>query len=191
MLNDGLFFLLNTIFGLFIVALLLRFYFQLMRVPYRNPLSPFLIALTDFLVRPARRLIPGLWGLDFATLLLALLIEFLVLAATLWIDGIAPHPYTPATLLVLLLLAAVGLLKQSIHIFMLVLIIQAILSWVNPYSPISEALNSLSRPFLVFFRKRIPRIGNVDISPLIVLILFQFALTAPVAWIDSVLYGML
>ncbi|HQT26313.1 MAG TPA: YggT family protein, partial [Burkholderiales bacterium] len=185
MLNQGLFFILNTVFGLFIVALLLRFYLQLMRAPYRNPLSHFLISLTDFLVRPARRLIPGLWGLDLATLLLAWIIEFFVLAAIFWLNGIAPHPYTPLTLFVLLLLSAVGLLKHSIHIFMLILIIQAVLSWVNPYSQISEVLNSLSRPFLIFFRRRIPLIGNVDISPLIALILFQFILAVPVAWIDS------
>ena len=96
------------------------------------------------------------------------------------------HQRRPA----LLLLSATGLLKQSIHIFMLVLIVQAVLSWVNPYSPISGVLDSLSRPFLIFFRRRIPLIGNVDISPLIVLILLQFILAVPVAWIDSLLYGM-
>ncbi len=190
MLNQGLFFILNTVFGLFIIALLLRFYLQLFRAPYRNPLSHFLISLTDFLVRPARKIIPGLWGLDLATLLLAWIIEFLVLAAILWINGIAPHPYTPISLLVILLLSLMGLLKHSIHIFMLVLIVQAVLSWVNPYSPISGVLDSLSRPFLIFFRRRIPLIGNVDISPLIVLILLQFILAVPVAWIDSLLYGM-
>lgn len=191
MLNQGMLFLLDTVFGLFIVALLLRFYLQLMRAPYGNPLSPFLIALTDFLVRPARRIIPGLWGLDLATLLLAWVIEFFVLAATLWLNGMAPHPYTPSTFLVLLLLSATGLLKQSIHIFMLVLIIQAVLSWVNPYTPLSGVLNSLSSPFLTFFRRRLPPVGNVDLSPLFVLILFQLVLTIPLAWMESILYGML
>ncbi|MHB1301049.1 MAG: YggT family protein [Burkholderiales bacterium] len=191
MLNQGMLFLLDTVFGLFIVALLLRFYLQLMRAPYGNPLSPFLIALTDFLVRPARRIIPGLWGLDLATLLLAWVIEFFVLAATLWLNGMAPHPYTPSTFLVLLLLSATGLLKQSIHIFMLVLIIQAVLSWVNPYTPLSGVLNSLSSPFLTFFRRRLPPVGNVDLSPLFVLILFQLVLTIPLAWVESILYGML
>lgn len=191
MLNQGMLFLLDTVFGLFIVALLLRFYLQLMRAPYGNPLSPFLIALTDFLVRPARRIIPGLWGLDLATLLLAWVIEFFVLAATLWLNGMAPHPYTPSTFLVLLLLSATGLLKQSLHIFMLVLIIQAVLSWVNPYTPISGVLNSLSSPFLTFFRRRLPPVGNVDLSPLFVLILFQLVLTIPLAWVESILYGML
>ncbi|MHB1099746.1 MAG: YggT family protein [Burkholderiales bacterium] len=191
MLNQGMLFLLDTVFGLFIIALLLRFYLQLMRAPYGNPLSPFLIALTDFLVRPTRRIVPGLWGLDLATLLLAWVIEFFVLAATLWLNGMAPHPYTPATFLVLLLLSATELLKQSIHIFMLVLIIQAVLSWVNPYTPISGVLNSLSKPFLNFFQRKLPPVGNVDLSPLFVLILFQLVLTIPVAWMESILYGML
>lgn len=191
MLNQGMLFILDTVFGLFIVALLLRFYLQVFRAPYRNPLSPFLISLTDFLVRPARRIIPGLWGLDLATILLAFAIEFVVLAATLWINGMAPHPYTPFSILVLLLLSLVGILKQSLHIFMLVLIVQAVLSWVNPYTPLSDVLNSLSRPFLIFFRRRIPPVGNVDLSPLIVLIIFQLILTVPIAWLDSVLFGML
>lgn len=191
MLNQGMLLILDTVFGLFIIALLLRFYLQLMRAPYGNPLTPFLIALTDFLVRPVRRIVPGLFGLDLATLLLAWLIEFFVLSMTLWLNGMAPHPYTPATVVVLFLLSATGLLKQSIHIFMVVLIIQAIMSWVNPYSPIASVLNSLSRPFLIFFQRRIPSVGNVDLSPLIVLFIFQLVLTIPVAWMESVLYGML
>jgi YggT family protein len=191
MLNQGMLFTLDTVFGLFIIALLLRFYLQLMRAPYGNPLTPFLIALTDFLVRPVRRVIPGLFGLDLATLLLAWLIEFFVLSMTLWLNGMAPHPYTPATVAVLFLLSATGLLKQSIHIFMVALIIQAIMSWVNPYSPIASVLNSLSRPFLIFFQRRIPAVGNVDLSPLIVLFIFQLILTIPVAWMESILYGML
>ncbi len=191
MLNQGALFLLDTVFGLFIIALLLRFYLQLMRIPYRNPLSPFLIALTDFLVRPARRIIPGLWGLDLATLLLAWVIELFVLSTTLWLNGMAPHPFTPGTVMVLCLLSTTGLLKQSMHIFMLVLIIQAVLSWVSPYTPIFQVLNSLSRPFLIFFQKRIPTVGNVDLSPFIVLIVFQLILTIPLTWIESILYGML
>ena len=63
MLSGALIFLVQTVFGLFVVALLLRFYLQLVRAPYRNPLSDFLHALTDFMVRPARRIVPGLWGL--------------------------------------------------------------------------------------------------------------------------------
>ena len=191
MLNQGALFLLDTVFGLFIIALLLRFYLQLFRAPYGNPLSPFIIAITDFVVKPTRKIVPGLLGLDLSTLLLAWVLEFFVLSMTLWLNGMAPHPYTPATFVVLFMLSATGLIKQSIHIFMFVIIVQAILSWVNPYSPVSGVLNSLARPFLSFFSRRIPPVGNVDLSPLIVLILFQLVLTIPVAWLESVLYSML
>jgi len=62
MFTNALLYLVNTVFGLFVVALLLRFYLQWVRAPYRNPLTQFLQALTDFIVKPARRVIPGLWG---------------------------------------------------------------------------------------------------------------------------------
>ena len=65
MLNQMFIFLLDTFLGLFSLVLLLRFYMQLLRAPHRNPLSQFLIAITDFLVRPARRVIPGFGGIDF------------------------------------------------------------------------------------------------------------------------------
>ena len=74
MLNQILTFLLDTLLGLFSLVLLLRFYMQLLRAPFRNPLTQFLIALTDFIVRPARRVIPGLRGMDLSTLLLAWLV---------------------------------------------------------------------------------------------------------------------
>ena len=191
MLNQGALFLLDTLFGLFIIALLLRFYLQLFRAPYGNPLSPFVIAITDFVVKPTRKVVPGFLGLDLSTLLLAWLLEFFVLSMTLWLNGMAPHPYTPATFVVLFMLSATGLVKQSIHIFMFVLIVQAVLSWVNPYSPVSGVLNSLARPFLSFFQRRLPPVGNVDLSPFFALIIFQLLLTIPVAWLESVLYGML
>ena len=87
MLSNALIFLVNTVFGLVVVALLLRFYLQWARASYRNPLSEFLQALTDFMVRPARRLIPGLWGLDLATLALAWLIQLVEILVVLQIKG--------------------------------------------------------------------------------------------------------
>ncbi len=191
MLSQGASLILDSISGLFIVALLLRFYLQLFRAPYGNPLSPFLIALTDFIVRPTRRVIPGLWGLDLATLILAFLVKAISISISLWVSGIAPHPFGSSTYLAILLLSVTGLMKQSVHIFMVVIIVQAILSWVNPYAPIAPVLNSLSRPFLDFFRKRIPPVGNVDLSPIIVIFLMQLVLTIPVAWLESLSFGML
>ena len=191
MLNQGAAFLADTVLGLFIVALLLRFYLQLFRAPYNNPLSPFIFAITDFLVKPARRIIPGHLGLDLATLVLAFLVELLAVSILLWLNGMAPHPFTTGTLLVAALLAVTGLVRQSLHIFMLALILQAVLSWVNPYSPLAPALNSLTSPFLGFFRNRLPPAGNVDLSPLFAIVIIQLLLTVPLAWVDSLLYGML
>ena len=87
MLSGALIFLVNTAFDLFTVALLLRFFMQWARAPARNPLSEFLDALTDLMVRPARRVIPGLWGLDLATLALAWLAQLIELVIVLQIKG--------------------------------------------------------------------------------------------------------
>ncbi|MGV8712117.1 MAG: YggT family protein, partial [Nitrosomonas sp.] len=78
MSNQILIFLLDTLLGLFSLALLLRFYFQLLRIPFYNPVSQFLIAVTDFIVRPTRRFIPGLGGIDLSTLILAWLLESVI-----------------------------------------------------------------------------------------------------------------
>ena len=87
MLSQMLMFLLETVLGLFSLALLLRFYMQLLRAPYRNPLSQFLIAITDFIVRPARRIIPSFRGMDMPTLVLAWLTELVLLASVLMLQG--------------------------------------------------------------------------------------------------------
>jgi len=86
-MNQALIFLLETVLGLFALALLLRFYMQAARAPARNPLSQFLAALTDFMVRPARRVIPGLWGYDMSTLLLAWAVEVLLIISIRAISG--------------------------------------------------------------------------------------------------------
>jgi len=97
MLTQTLIFLITTAGDLFVLALLLRFILQWARAPARNQLSQFLAAVTDFVVRPARRLIPGWWGLDFATLLLAWLVAMLELALVLMLKGYDPALATGVT----------------------------------------------------------------------------------------------
>lgn len=183
MLDQALIFLLETFLGLFVLALLLRFYLQLFRAPPRNPLSRFLSAVTDFAVIPARRFIPGLWGHDLASLVLAWLAELVLQLLVLMVKGVNLQVVGTA-LLVLTLLAAVKLLKLSLYILMVAVVVQAVLSWVNPYSPVAPILDSLTRPFLRPLHKRIPPIANVDLSPLFVLIACQLALMLPVAWLE-------
>jgi len=184
MLANALIFLVKTVFGLFTIALLLRFYIQWARAAYRNPVSEFLGALTDFMVRPARRVIPGLWGLDLATLLMAWLVQFTELALVLQISG-APIGATAGAIGAgLALLAGVMIAKLSLYIVIAVVICQVVVSWVNPYTPVAPLLNSMTRPFLRPFRRMIPPIANVDLSPLVLIIVCQLLLMLPVAYLE-------
>lgn len=187
MLEKALIFLANTVFGLFTMALLLRFYIQWARAAYRNPLSEFLSALTDFMVRPARRVIPGLWGLDLATLVLAWLIQVLELVIILQIKDYPLASAAGSAYAGLALLAVVMIVKLGLYIVIAVVVIQAVLSWINPYTPLAPLLNNMTRPFLYIFRKLIPPVGNVDLSPLIVIVICQLLLMLPVAYLEMAL----
>jgi len=185
LLSNALIFLVNTVFGLFVVALLLRFYLQWARASYRNPLSEFLQALTDFMVRPARRLIPGLWGLDLATLALAWLVQLVEILVVLQIKDYGLGPAAGQAFAAAALLALVMLVKIGLYIVMVAVIVQVVLSWVGPYSPLMPLANSMTRPLLRVFQRRVPAIGNVDLSPLFALVVIQLLLMLPVAWLES------
>jgi len=184
MLTNALIFLVQTVCGLFVVALLLRFYLQWARAPYRNPLSDFLHALTDFMVRPARRIVPGLWGLDLATLVLAWLVQFVELVIVLQIQGYALAQNAGPALASAALLALVLLMKTGLYIVMAAVIMQVVLSWLSPHSPVMPLLNGMTRPLLRVFQRRIPPLGNVDLSPLFALVVIQLLLMLPVAWLE-------
>jgi YggT family protein len=191
MLTRALIFLVETGFGLFVLALLLRFWLQWVRAPYRNPLSDFLHALTDFMVRPARRIIPGLWGLDLATFALAWLIQLLELWVVIQLRGHEIGPEAGMVFVALVLLALVTLARIALYIAMAAVIVQVVLSWTGSYSPATPLVNSLTRPFLRMFQKRIPPIGNVDLSPLFALVVIQLLLMLPVTWAESSLVRLL
>jgi len=185
LLTNALIFLVNTVFGLFVVTLLLRFYLQWARAPHRNPLSMFLQALTDFMVRPARRIVPGLWGLDLATLALAWLVQLVEVLLVLQIKGYGLGPAAGQAFAAAALLALVLLVKIGLYIVAVAVIVQVVLSWLGPYSPLMPLANSMTRPFLRVFQRRIPPIGNVDLSPLFALVVIQLLLMLPVAWLEA------
>jgi len=189
MLLEALQFLLQTFFGLFTLALLLRFHLQWLRAPIRNPLSQFLSALTDWIVVPARRIIPGLWGLDLATLFLAWATEVVLRVLIEWLLGPGPGPAVGAGALLIGFQALMQLIRYSLWILIIAVVLQAVLSWVAPYSPAMPVLNSLSRPFLRVFQRRIPPVGNVDLSPLFVVVACQLLLLA-VTWIEGAVYAL-
>lgn len=185
-MNQGLIFVLETFLGLFALALLLRFYLQTVRAPARNPLSNFIAALTDFAVRPTRRVVPGLWGYDLSSLVLAWAVEVVLVGMVVTLSGYQ----IGANLVPLLLLAATRLLRLFIYIVMFATIVQAVLSWVNPYSPAMPILMSMTRPFLRVFQRYIPAVGGVDLSPLFVLVVCQLILMWPVFSLEAVLKGL-
>lgn len=191
MFTNALIFLVNTAFGLFIVVLLLRFYLQWVRAPYRNPLSDFLHALTDFMVRPARRAVPGLWGLDLATVLLAWLLQLVELLLLRQIQGEGLGPQVGLALVATALLALVMLVRIGLYIIMVAVIVQVVLSWVGPHGPATPLLNSMTRPFLRVFQRRIPPVGNVDLSPLFAIVVIQLLLILPVAWLEYAIARLL
>jgi YggT family protein len=185
MLANALIFVAQVAFGLLTLALLLRFYLQWVRAPYRNPLADFVNALTDFMVRPARRVVPGLWGLDLPTLLLAWLVQLLELLVVLQVRGYRFGAEVGLAAIGIAALAATAVLKMLIYIVLAATLLQALLSWINPGSPVAPLLDAMTRPFLHLFRRRIPPVGNVDLSPLLLLVVCQLLLMLPVAWFES------
>jgi len=185
MLANALIFIAQVAFGLLTLTLLLRFYLQWVRAPYRNPLADFVNALTDFMVKPARRVIPGLWGLDLPTLLLAWLMQLLELLVVMQVRGFRFGAEVGLAAIGIGALAAIGIIKMLIYIVLVATLLQAVLSWINPGSPIAPLLDAMTRPFLRIFRRRIPPIGNVDLSPLFLLVACQLLLMLPVAWLES------
>ena len=165
--------LIESVFGFFIFLLLLRFYMQALRAPFRNPAGELVTALTNWLVRPARRFIPGLHGLDLSSLVLAWILETVMLVLLRLLVGASA---TGAVIGKLMLIAVVDLARLSMYLLIGIVIVQVILSWVSTYNPLSGVLDSLTRPFYTFSRRFIPTIGNIDLSPILILLAAQIAI---------------
>jgi len=170
--------LVEVVASFFVFLLLARFHFQWLRVPFRNPIGEFVIAGTNWVVRPARKLIPPLAGLDLATLIAAWLLQALALYLLGAIAGGGLGAEPGRMIAVLVLGAAFDLLRFSVYILIFAVIVQAVLSWVNPHSPVQPLFDAMTRPFLRPLRRLIPLLGNVDLTPLLLLLLLQVALIA-------------
>ncbi|MCA3071811.1 MAG: YggT family protein [Rhodocyclaceae bacterium] len=186
MIVQALVFLVDTLGTLLIVALLLRFWLQAARAPFNNPLSGLLASVTNWGVKPLRRVVPGLWGLDLATLLLAWLVAW---ALNIVLSLIEPRLVLEfagragpgsADFSASVGLSAIAALVQLVRLFIYMmigaLIVQMLLSWVNPHSPLAPLLDLLLRPFLKPLQARIRPVSGFDLSPLVLLILCQLAL---------------
>ena len=168
-------FLLDSVASFFCTLFLLRFLMQAMRISFAGQIGDFIIKLTNWAVLPLRRLIPGIRGFDWASLIAALLIQLLLAAILVILAG--PVDRQPdAILLMALWFSLRALLRSILYIFIGALLLQAVLSWINPYSPIAGPIRQLTRPLLAPIQRVIPPISGIDLSPLVVILLLQAAL---------------
>lgn len=175
LLEQAGFLILESLVGFLTTLLLLRFYMQLFRVPFSNQIGGFVLQLTNWLVLPLRRVIPSAAGLDLASLLPAFLLQAVLMIALISARaGLAV--VTPDIALLIVSRAVIAILRISVYLLMGVLILQAILSWVAPYSPLSRPLTQMTYPLLQPIRRFIPPLSGIDLSPLIAILLAQVVL---------------
>ncbi len=162
-------FLINTLFGLYILALMLRFLFQWMDADYYNPVSQFLVNITQPPLKLLRRLIPSIGRIDSASIVLIIGLQMLAGAAIFFSNGVS---VSVAGLFIWALTELIGLL---INVFLFSIIIRALISWINPdsYNPAVSLLYNLTEPLLGLGRKIIPPLSGMDLSPLLVIIGLQ------------------
>jgi YggT family protein len=190
MFDQAIKFLLDTVFGLLTYAFLLRFAMQWLRAPFRNPIGQALTALTDWAVKPSRRVLPGFRGIDWSTLLLAWLAQLLWLVTVTLLLGHGAG-LGGTVIAMLALVAVVELLRAALWLLIVVVFVQAILSWVAPDGPLAGLFNALTYRFLAPVRRVLPPLGGtLDLSPLIVIVLAQLALMLPVQWLESMVLGL-
>lgn len=190
MLTNLLLLILEAVTGFFVFLLLIRFYMQWLRVSFRNQLGQFVVTVTDWLVRPARRIVPGLFGLDMPSLAGALVLHSSYLTIAFWLKRFSFGAHAGIAIPVILAVALLELMRFSVFLIIGIVLVSAVLSWVNPYAPLAPMFNSLARPFLRPFRRMIPPIANVDLSPLVLLLLLQVVLML-LAWLRTLLIPMI
>ncbi|MDX9739780.1 MAG: YggT family protein [Gammaproteobacteria bacterium] len=160
---------LDTVFTLYILMIMLRFLLQWVRADFYNPVCQFLVKATNPPLRPLRRVIPGLWGIDLASILLMVALQMLAFwliqmtgGRTMAIPG-------------LLTVSVSELIALALNVFLISILVQVVLSWINPsaYNPLVSLLYSLNEPVLRPVRRLLPNMGGIDFSPLVVLLLIQ------------------
>lgn len=163
-------FLISTLFGIYIAIVAIRFLLHLVRADFYNPLSQFVVKATAIPLRVLRRFIPGYAGIDWSSITLMIGLQMLEIFF-LSLIGPGGIPALPG----LLIITIAELLRLMIYIFTFAIIIQIVLSWVNPgaYNPITVIIYKLTEPLLHHARRYIPPMGGLDFSPMVVLIVLQ------------------
>ena len=169
-------FLLDAVASFFCTLFLLRFMMQAMRVSFSGQIGDFVVKLTNWAVKPLRSVIPGIAGFDWASLLAALAVQLALSALLIGLAGPALNADGGTIALMVLWFAVRALLRLAVYILIGALILQAVLSWINPYSPLAAPAYQLTRPILDPIRRILPTISGIDLSPLVAILLLQVAL---------------
>ncbi|MEX3979442.1 YggT family protein [Paraburkholderia sp. EG287A] len=172
MFGDIARFLLNTVFTLFGASLLLRAWLQYVRVPPYNPVTHAIQQVTNWLVLPLRHVIPGVRGIDWASVVGALIAAIAYVLLMVWIAGVDPLGLLPTLLIVALL----TLVKWALNLLIWLTILMALLSWLNPRSAAMPVLFQLTAPFLNPLRRILPNLGGLDLSPILLFVIVQVLL---------------
>lgn len=176
MIGQALAFLLDAVASFFCSLFLLRFFMQAFRASFAGPFGHFVVTLTNWAVRPLRKIIPGLFGLDLASLLAAFFLQCLLMVALLGLSGHWLQADGASIAFFVLGGALRGLIRLALYLVIGVLILQAVLSWVNPYSPLAGPVNQITRPVLGPIRRILPPISGIDLSPLVAILIAQLVL---------------
>lgn len=163
---NPLIFIISTLLHMYAFAFALRFVFQWVRADFYNPVSQFIVKITSPLVNPVRRLLPSVKGLDTSTLLLCYLI---LVISQIIVQSLSGYQITVKSVT---LLSITDLVSMILDVFFFGILIQVIISWVNPQSlnPVNSLLHSVTAPVLRPVQKFIPPIGGMDISPIFAMI---------------------
>ncbi|MCL4183445.1 MAG: YggT family protein [Burkholderiaceae bacterium] len=176
-MNQALWLLLETLGSLLATACVLRTYMNWLGLGARTQIGQFVIAVTEWIVRPLRGVLPaarkGPRSIDWASLAAALLLAIVLAILFVLIFGRGRTPAFGAVVL----LALFWLVKWSLWLLTALVLLLAVLSWVNPHAPIAPTVDALTQPFLAPIRRVVPLIGGVDLSPLVLILLVQLLLT--------------
>ena len=178
MLTQALLFLLDSVGGFIGGVLVLRFLMQVFRVSFSNPLGALVVQLSNWIVAPLRRVLPGFMGFDLASLLPAYAVQVLLLLARVaLLGGMHIGIGAPEMLAAFIAGQAVlATLRLGVYLMIGALVLQAVLSWINPYSPFSQPVHQFTRPLLAPLQRIIPPLGMIDLSPLVAILLLQLIL---------------
>ena len=166
-MTQALYYIIQSIGQLLLLLLLLRFWLPWFRADFRNPIAQGILRLTSPIIVPVRRLLPSVGLLDTATILVAYVLQFLLITALVALQGRLFNAVPIA------IVAAIELLILSLNLFFFVILIRIILGWFAPatHNPLTMMLHSLAEPILAPFRRWVPPMGGIDISPIMPIIL--------------------